>query len=102
MKVIELPRCGITMEFRDGNEPTYPDAKWGDCVEGSANETPKQRAAGLAWCPCAWCGRQVLVTVYERRYERCACGAIRCYHTDSRRHIYEEGWRKDGKRIWFC
>jgi hypothetical protein len=90
------------MEFHDGTEPVYPDAKRGDSVAGRVTETKEQQDAHLVWWPCSFCGRKVLVAVYERHYERCACGARRCYHTDKAKDIYEEGWRKDGQERWFC
>lgn len=65
-------------------------------------ETAGQRAEGLVWWRCSFCGRLVLVDAYRNTRERCTCGARRCHHNDARRGIHEEGWRKGKDEWWFC
>jgi hypothetical protein len=93
---------GMRIEIRDGNEPTVPTAKRGAFFQGLVRTTDEQSEKGLTWWPCAFCGGNVLVDVYRNTRERCACGARRCHHTDTRRGIYEEGWRLNGHTLWYC
>lgn len=91
MKPIEV---GIGFSVFDGNEPTYPKAKHGDAVEGRCpGETDDQRASGLIWYPCLFCGRYILCK--EGGREQCPCGAKAC------RSKGQEGWRRGKDTRWF-
>ena len=80
----------------------YPTAKRGDVVKGRAVETQEQLDAHLVWWSCPFCDCKVLIDAWRQTRERCICGAARCHHTDSRRGIYEEGWRRGIREWWMC
>lgn len=92
----------VSFEVRTGTEPTVPEARRGHVTEGPIRETREQLDGGLVWIRCSFCGKYVLVGARSHTRERCSCGARRCYLTDSRRGVYQEGWRKGNDAWWMC
>ena len=102
VRMTDAMAINLNIELATGYEPKDPNAKRGDSIAGPVQETREQLAGGLVWATCSFCGGHVLVGIRRDYRERCACGARRCHHTDSRRGTYAEGWRCGTEERWLC
>lgn len=86
---------GISIECHDENTPKKPEAKRGDCFDGTIDSTREQLDAGLLWWPCGFCGTNVLISTRIKGREKCKCGAIR------HNHFAEVYWKRGNEKAWY-